>query len=280
MCGEKRCLILQSGYTSGSPPHVRGKVVFDDTHSQLPRITPACAGKSQLPDGNWNQNQDHPRMCGEKPSGRSKGSHPAQDHPRMCGEKALAGFDNAMPTGSPPHVRGKGCDFPGCVGAQGITPACAGKRFGFQYIKDFMGDHPRMCGEKALAGFDNAMPTGSPPHVRGKGCDFPGCVGAQGITPACAGKRFGFQYIKDFMGDHPRMCGEKEFWPSPPTGSTGSPPHVRGKAFARAALIVSSGITPACAGKSCFLLSFVHIYEDHPRMCGEKKDIQLRGEAE
>ena len=219
MCGEKRCLILQSGYTSGSPPHVRGKVVFDDTHSQLPRITPACAGKSQLPDGNWNQNQDHPRMCGEKPSGRSKGSHPAQDHPRMCGEKALAGFDNAMPTGSPPHVRGKGCDFPGCVGAQGITPACAGKSFGFQYIKDF-------------------------------------------------------------MGDHPRMCGEKEFWPSPPTGSTGSPPHVRGKAFARAALIVSSGITPACAGKSCFLLSFVHIYEDHPRMCGEKKDIQLRGEAE
>ena len=148
MCGEKRCLILQSGYTSGSPPHVRGKVVFDDTHSQLPRITPACAGKSQLPDGNWNQNQDHPRMCGEKPSGRSKGSHPAQDHPRMCGEKPRLRATTTCFWGSPPHVRGKADVLQLHAAFPGITPACAGKRAEWTTTPSSRGDHPRMCGEK------------------------------------------------------------------------------------------------------------------------------------
>ena len=47
MRGEKyRLLQIRLLYT-GSPPHARGKVLFSASSSALPRITPACAGKSR-----------------------------------------------------------------------------------------------------------------------------------------------------------------------------------------------------------------------------------------
>ncbi len=66
------------------------------------------------------------------------------------------------------------------------------------------------------------------------------------------------------------MCGEK------PDGNTkelqllGSPPHVRGKAFARVPVASIAGITPACAGKRDGHFGVGMIDGDHPRMCGEK----------
>ena len=66
----------------------------------------------------------------------------------MCGEKPML-FTNSTPfLGSPPHVRGKDSrsHFGDVYG--GITPACAGKSYGFGVI--------------------NVKELGSPPHVRGK----------------------------------------------------------------------------------------------------------------
>ena len=50
----------------------------------------------------------------------------------------------------------------------------------------------------------------------------------------------------------------------------GSPPHVRGKGSRPVPAPHSTGITPACAGKSlpAFLREWAK--KDHPRMCGEK----------
>ena len=66
------------------------------------------------------------------------------------------------------------------------------------------------------------------------------------------------------------MCGEK----SPTLGldepDEGSPPRVRGKDWTIWAAIVAAGITPACAGKSAYLVRYACPYEDHPRVCGEK----------
>ena len=107
MCGEKEQISIRQNDPKGSPPHVRGKVSSDSAVLTMPGITPACAGKSTTRDIIDNQNQDHPRMCGEKhacPSGR----------PRAWG--------------SPPHVRGKVRLCIPCPNAEGITPACAGKR--------------------------------------------------------------------------------------------------------------------------------------------------------
>ena len=66
VCGEKMWGLQKMYWTKGSPPRVRGKVAIAHCQAVLPRITPACAGKSlrgnipALPD------RDHPRVCGEK----------------------------------------------------------------------------------------------------------------------------------------------------------------------------------------------------------------------
>ena len=71
----------------GSPPPMRGKVVFHMEFVQHHRITPAYAGKS---------------TCG-KVHGKS-----IRDHPRLCGEKDIVYMHTPQQLGSPPPMRGKG----------------------------------------------------------------------------------------------------------------------------------------------------------------------------
>ena len=113
--------------------------------------------------------------------------------------------------------------------------------------------------------------TGSPPRVRGKGgFGFP--VGLSlGITPACAGKRPGWADSGCQRGDHPRVCGEK----CPPGKfffmTVGSPPRMRGKAGRQLGIGGLVGITPAYAGKRERGNPVRCKSEDHPRVCGEKR---------
>ena len=51
------------------------------------------------------------------------------------------------------------------------------------------------------------------------------------------------------------MCGEKKIIRKEFSGVEGSPPHVRGKANKNVNFANREGITPACAGKSTFLLT-------------------------
>ena len=147
MCGEKRRGRHIRKNPKGSPPRVRGKVLFPVVVPVCCGITPACAGKSLrvstlLPVG-W----DHPRVCGEK------------SRSRMCCT-AIAG--------SPPRVRGKvSCTRP-LVRTERITPACAGKSYGAQTPSGGYGDHPRVCGEKFALATLHWLMRGSPPRVRGK----------------------------------------------------------------------------------------------------------------
>ena len=106
MCGEKCGSTLTRTPDAGSPPHVRGKDGSGAAKRKRDGITPACAGKSLSRHNLLCPQQDHPRMCGEKPASRPKWTvHP----------------------GSPPHVRGKGILDVRRAGVFGITPACAGK---------------------------------------------------------------------------------------------------------------------------------------------------------
>ena len=86
---------------------MRGKVrqVFDTLDDS--RITPAYAGKSQAGSFSAGDNQDHPRLCGEK---------------------LLDVNSQKMPLGSPPPMRGKVQSITQCSELFGITPAYAGKR--------------------------------------------------------------------------------------------------------------------------------------------------------
>ena len=66
MCGEKVRFTWHSSWSEGSPPHVRGKVLFWFVMLPQYRITPACAGKSMRTSTTHFLPWDHPRMCGEK----------------------------------------------------------------------------------------------------------------------------------------------------------------------------------------------------------------------
>ena len=91
----------------GSPPHMRGKVIYSVYVAGSLGITPAYAGKRHCGRPDLHQRQDHPRICGEKffivpiccanmgitPAYAGKSTIEdffvprAGDHPRICGEK-------------------------------------------------------------------------------------------------------------------------------------------------------------------------------------------------
>ena len=70
--------------------------------------------------------------------------------------------------------------------------------------------------------------------------------------------------------DHPRVCGEKANASGATAWRFGSPPRMRGKAFARFFTLSHTGITPAYAGKRKGIVDKVRHGGDHPRVCGEK----------
>ena len=127
-----------------------------------------------------------------------------------------------------------------------------------------------MCGEKSMRPYSASASAGSPPRVRGKADVMHNIKPDRGITPACAGKRKTARHCLEQIQDHPRVCGEKAGTDERRYKEAGSPPRVRGKALHRTTGTASTGITPACAGKSRASTSSSRTVGDHPRVCGEK----------
>ena len=86
VCGEKSSLMQMDVGPLGSPPRMRGKGVQSRDKRVGVGITPAYAGKSQVP--------------------QHRGGA-AVDHPRVCGEKLRLRFMERTLKGSPPRMRGK-----------------------------------------------------------------------------------------------------------------------------------------------------------------------------
>ena len=87
-------------------------------------------------------------------------------------------------------------------------PAGAGKTTMYETRNAKNEDHPRRCGENALAAALQASYSGSPPQVRGKLFPCFAIICGIRITPAGAGKTFTFGINNVFTEDHPRRCGE------------------------------------------------------------------------
>ena len=167
LCGEKHPLLPPPFHDVGSPPPMRGKV-HKMNHSDLcSRITPAYAGKRHSLFHSTEVEQDHPRLCGEKP-------------------KPTPTTLTIM--GSPPPMRGKVLNRQIFPIIRRITPAYAGKSAVQGCSPRGEPDHPRLCGEKSLGLTVYLHVSGSPPPMRGK-ADIPYFLLSQyGITPAYAGK--------------------------------------------------------------------------------------------
>src|SRR5690554_3879065 len=90
---------------SGSPPRVRGPGEIKGFACQPKRITPACAGTSHEWRYITNDNQDHPRVCGDQ---------------------LRLNVSFICRVGSPPRVRGPAIITRREITETRITPACAG----------------------------------------------------------------------------------------------------------------------------------------------------------
>ena len=106
--------------------------------------------------------------------------------------------------------------------------------------------------------------------MRGKGQAAPFGAEPVGITPAYAGKSSAPRITAGRLGDHPRICGEKENRLKKRWRLQGSPPHMRGKVLQTILSGTEIGITPAYAGKSFSESLRSGLLRDHPRICGEK----------
>ena len=71
------------------------------------------------------------------------------------------------------------------------------------------------------------------------------------------------------------MCGKNLDSQFRATVSPGSPPRVREKLKGGRNSFKSSGITPACAGKTPGPYARAQFYGDHPRVCGKNDDSIL-----
>ena len=129
VCGENGNPDLKVRGILGSPPRVRGKLVFRRSCMARVRITPACAGKTSRSSAARLEEGDHPRVCGENPDYRSR---------------------DIKDRGSPPRVRGKLEKSYNTYIQDRITPACAGKTVYKGVTFQLREDHPRVCGENTL----------------------------------------------------------------------------------------------------------------------------------
>ena len=134
-------------------------------------------------------------------------------------------------------------------------------------------DHPRVCGEKLDNATSATINQGSPPRMRGKAKTFKALLVAPRITPAYAGKSRRTTPGTSWQWDHPRVCGEKMRFRLLASSQSGSPPRMRGKERGKCRRKRWKGITPAYAGKSFSYSRMPPRIGDHPRVCGEKLDV-------
>ena len=81
--------------------------------------------------------------------------------------------------------------------------------------------------------------------------------------------------------DHPRVCGKNYAKIYDAVDGTGSPPRVREKPNKIELKAETDGITPACAGKTEWVVHRYHLYWDHPRVCGKNiEEKNQNGEIE
>ena len=167
---------------------MRGRVPARRAGCRTKGITPAYAGKRRTTRTSGARYRDHPRVCGEEPTGCYN-----------CG---------SLP-GSPPRMRGRAEAKEADRLAARITPAYAGKRACSSGVSVGKADHPRVCGEESHCVLSLYVVLGSPPRMRGREAAGQLCAASRRITPAYAGKS-GTPTARGWPpADHPRVCGEE-----------------------------------------------------------------------
>ena len=133
-------------------------------------------------------------------------------------------------------------------------------------------DHPRIRGEHA--GDDDATTElkGSSPHTRGALLPVSRGGSDSRIIPAYAGSTEYARSVPLSVPDHPRIRGEHVSLWDAMVRVSGSSPHTRGALLKIVNLTCREGIIPAYAGSTFWMLGFVLVVGDHPRIRGEHRE--------
>ncbi len=194
----------------------------------------------------------------------------------MRGERWLRETRRRRAVGSSPHARGTRHLLRRKEAQRRIIPACAGNAARPSGAGPAASDHPRMRGERADGARGDDRRAGSSPHARGTRVVSlkPRRIGR--IIPACAGNACPCTRRRRARTDHPRMRGERTTASSRRAGVVGSSPHARGTRGQSWWSTRSRRIIPACAGNAVHSMPRWESRTDHPRMRGERVEMQNR----
>ena len=94
-----------------------------------------------------------------------------------------------------------------------------------------------------------------------------------GNIPAYAGKTVATSPARSGTAEHPRVCGENSRKSAWFPHQRGTSPRMRGKRFSRLATRVFRRNIPAYAGKTWSISPSSAFGAEHPRVCGENKQL-------
>ena len=127
-----------------------------------------------------------------------------------------------------------------------------------------------MCGKNRYILCSSTKTLGSPPRVREKLVRCLVHIVDDRITPACAGKTVSTRLLVCMHQDHPRMCGKNVPGDISKTPEEGSPPRVREKLISSNSSSRNTRITPACAGKTDYVVVLFGLILGSPPHVREK----------
>ena len=160
-----------------------------------------------------------------------------------------------------------------CERVRGIIPADAGSTRTSTASTRRAQDHPRGCGEHIVTINSGVAPLGSSPRMRGAPPTPMNSPASPRIIPADAGSTDGQVSSGCHEQDHPRGCGEHQPVAWSPYPAMGSSPRMRGARRHAARRHPGRWIIPADAGSTVPRSPCQSLSQDHPRGCGEHKEI-------
>ena len=175
---------------SGTSPRMRGKLMPVTQWDPATRNIPAYAGKTYLIGPTVRYAPEHPRVCGE-------------NFAELGVEQELAGTS--------PRMRGKHYSTVLGLRPRRNIPAYAGKTECHAAARYSRQEHPRVCGENAVAPYMTCPLPGTSPRMRGKQWNKWRESPDRRNIPAYAGKTHGRLESSRGKPEHPRVCGENTY---------------------------------------------------------------------
>ena len=237
----------------GSSPRMRGALYGVGDPGVGFRIIPTDAGSTAWRSAGPARPWDHPRGCGEHIGKTYSWSHWAGSSPRMRGARSGRG-----PAGRPCRI------IPADAGSTSPTPPNSPP----------VPDHPRGCGEHVSQRTLGSVSSGSSPRMRGALRPSKDQSLEPGIIPADAGSTQAVKGSEPGTRDHPRGCGEHSRWARWHSVPKGSSPRMRGAQGRHQRPCTPGRIIPADAGSTAPAPAPVRSPGDHPRGCGEHRQIR------